>query len=234
MNTELASKKPLESFYALIWRRYKKHRLAMISLIVLSVLGLLSLCAPLLQKLLGVSPQVANLHEINLPYSWPHLLGTNELGQDIFLRLIYGGRISLSVGLIAALASSMLGTFVGLLAGFYGGLIDSALMRFTDAMLSIPVLPLMIVFAAIDLNQLSFIPNGMNAWYLALGIFAVYLMLRLLLDGRKKWQRSHYISKLIIDALMLTAILSALYIVIAHVFPWQSLQTGNAASIFTA
>src|SRR5438552_16813159 len=140
--------KPLESFSSLVWRRFKRHRLALASLAFLVFLALLSLMAPLIQSFLGVSHTEARLVGTNLPPSWPHLLGTNELGQDVFTRLIFGGRISLSVGFLAALSSAIIGTVIGLLAGYSGGRTDAILMRFTDAMLSVPVLPLMIVFTA--------------------------------------------------------------------------------------
>ena len=138
-----------------IWRRFKHHRLGVIALFVLSILVLLALFASILQSFLGVSHSEARLININMQPSWPHLLGTNELGQDIFTRLIYGGRISLSVAFLAALSSALVGTFIGLVAGYYGGFIDALLMRFTDAMLCVPVLPLMIVFAALDLGALA-------------------------------------------------------------------------------
>jgi len=83
-----------------------------------------------------------------------HLLGTDELGRDVLMRLIYGTRVSMGVGLLVALASALVGVLVGSLAGFYGGWIDAVLMRITDSMLSLPILPLMIVFAAVELDKL--------------------------------------------------------------------------------
>ena len=82
-----------------------------------------------------------------------HLLGTDELGRDVLMRLIYGARVSMGVGLLVALASALVGVLVGSLAGFYGGWIDAVLMRMTDSMLSLPILPLMIVFAAVELDK---------------------------------------------------------------------------------
>lgn len=83
------------------------------------------------------------------PPSWRHPLGTNDIGQDILSELIYGARISLFVGIIAALSTVTLGTFVGLVAGYLGGLIDEVLMAITDTVLLIPLLPLMILLSAI-------------------------------------------------------------------------------------
>ena len=135
----------IETFGNLVWKRFSKHRLALYSAFILIFLCLLSLLAGVIESLLHVSHDAASLEMVNLAPGWPHLLGTNELGQDVFTRLIFGGRISLSVGIISALTSAIIGSIIGLLAGFYGGLVDSLLMRFTDAMLSVPVLPLMLI-----------------------------------------------------------------------------------------
>ncbi len=149
LSAQVAAPKPLETYLSLVWRRFTKHRLAVMSLFVLICFALLSIFAPFIESFLGVSHKIASLVGANLPPAYPHLLGTNELGQDVFTRLIFGGRISLSVGFLAAITSALIGSVIGLLAGYFGGRIDAMLMRFTDAMLSIPVLPLMIVFAAL-------------------------------------------------------------------------------------
>lgn len=83
-----------------------------------------------------------------------HILGTDELGRDVFIRLVYGARVSMGVGIMVAIASALIGLLIGSLAGFYGGVIDTVLMRFTDSLLSLPVVPVLIVLAAIDLNKI--------------------------------------------------------------------------------
>ncbi len=82
-----------------------------------------------------------------------HLLGTDELGRDVFIRLVYGTRVSISVGLLVALMSGLIGLVIGSLAGYYGGRVDSILMRVTDALLSLPILVVLIVVSAIDLGK---------------------------------------------------------------------------------
>ena len=82
-----------------------------------------------------------------------HLFGTDELGRDVLMRLVYGTRVSIGVGLLVALMSAFIGLIVGSIAGYYGGVIDSLLMRVTDALLSLPLLPVLVVIAAIDLKK---------------------------------------------------------------------------------
>ena len=83
-----------------------------------------------------------------------HLLGTDELGRDVFIRLVYGTRVSITVGLLVALIAGLIGLVIGSLAGYYGGRLDALLMRFTDALLSLPILVVLIVVSAIDLSKL--------------------------------------------------------------------------------
>ncbi|MBX6321964.1 MAG: ABC transporter permease, partial [Rhodospirillaceae bacterium] len=84
-----------------------------------------------------------------------HPLGTDELGRDVLVRLLQGGRVSLTLGLLVALAAGVVGTAVGLLAGYAGGLLDRVLMRLTDAVIALPLLPVLIVLAALDPAKLG-------------------------------------------------------------------------------
>ncbi len=92
-----------------------------------------------------------------------HVFGTDELGRDVMMRLIYGARISMGVGILVALASSLIGMLIGAIAGYYGGIIDTILMRVTDALISLPFLPVLIVIAAIDLQKLPFMKTIIGA-----------------------------------------------------------------------
>lgn len=144
---------------ALAWSRFVKHRLALVSFAVLLLLAIVALAAPWITEALGVSATKSNLYNRLAPPSWPHVLGTDELGRDVFARVLYGGQVSLAVGLVAALTATFIGTFVGLIAGYAGGKTDTILMRFTDGVIALPVLPLLIVLAAIDLTKLGVSPE---------------------------------------------------------------------------
>lgn len=109
------------------------------------------------------SSKKSELKSITKKFESFHVFGTDELGRDVLMRLIYGARISMGVGILVALVSSLVGVIIGALAGFYGGAIDTVLMRVTDALLSLPLLPVLIVIAAVDLQKvpgLSFILNS--------------------------------------------------------------------------
>lgn len=145
------------------WHRFLEHRPAAISVVILIVLVVLAASQPLVVSAMGQDPDAVNLLTRFEPPSWNHLLGTDELGRDVFLRLLAGGRVSLFVGTVAALIGTLAGTLVGLCAGYYGGRTDSILMRTTDAVIALPLLPVLIVVAAIDPAKLG-IPVAWSGW----------------------------------------------------------------------
>jgi len=136
-------------------KRFWHHRLAVFSTVLLITLAFFVLSAPVFEWLLGTDMQTTNLFQrFTLPSS-THPLGTDELGRDNLIRLLYGGRVSLVVGLSAALTAAVIGTLIGLIAGYFGGWVDAALMRVTDSVIALPFLPLLIVLAAIDLEKVG-------------------------------------------------------------------------------
>ena len=124
-------------------------------LILLTVIAAASFAAPLANAVLGIDPNTVDLLERLAEPSLAHPLGTDELGRDVLLRLLAGGRVSLVIGIAAAVAGAAVGTLIGLAAGYLGGWTDRVLMRGTDAMIALPLLPLLIVLAALDLNKLG-------------------------------------------------------------------------------
>lgn len=137
------------------WRRILRHRLAWISLAFLAVMVVLALAAPLIAELRGIDPTETDLFRRFEGPSSQHWLGTDDLGRDLFQRLLDGGRVSLLVGISGAVLSAILGAFIGVLAGYLGGRLDAFLMRLTDGVISLPLLPLLIVLAAVDPRKLG-------------------------------------------------------------------------------
>ncbi|MBN1146965.1 MAG: ABC transporter permease [Anaerolineales bacterium] len=135
-----------ESMARLTWEQFTRHKLAVASLVFLIFLLLACLLGPL------VSPydiEKSSLRERYQPPSNEHLFGTDDLGRDMLTRLLYGGRISLSIGILAMALAVLVGVIVGSLSGYYGGGLDNILMRFTDIMLSLPRLFLLILMTMI-------------------------------------------------------------------------------------
>jgi len=123
--------------------RFRMHRPAVLGIFVLATLALLSVAAPIVSPYDPDKTQLLALYE---PPSLSHPFGTDDLGRDLATRILYGGRVSLSVGLLAVTVAVSIGTLVGVVAGYYGGWIDSLLMRFVDMMYSFPRLFLLILF----------------------------------------------------------------------------------------
>lgn len=132
--------------WRIAWRRLRRHRLAMVSLVFLLAITVVSIFAGLF------APHGYAAQELTKQLLSPgrgHWLGTDTLGRDELSRIIYGGRISLAVGFGVAFSAGLIGTVIGSLAGFYGGRLDTLLMRVTDLFLSIPLLVILIIAATL-------------------------------------------------------------------------------------
>lgn len=138
-----------------VFRRFMRHRLAVVSAVTLGLLILFALSASLVEAALGIDGDTVDLFARYGPPSATHLFGTDELGRDILVRLMYGGQVSLMVGLTATIAAAIIGTSIGIISGYVGGRTDAFVMRVTDGVIALPLLPLLIVLAAIDLNKLG-------------------------------------------------------------------------------
>jgi peptide/nickel transport system permease protein len=130
-----------------------------LSLLLLIVIAALSFVGPPLGMALGIDPHEVDLLARYAGASLAHPLGTDELGRDELLRLLGGGRVSLAIGIAAAVTAAAIGTLIGLVAGYLGGWTDRVLMRATDAVIGLPLLPLLIVLAALDLDKLGVPPS---------------------------------------------------------------------------
>jgi peptide/nickel transport system permease protein len=140
--SEAALRRPSRSLWSDAWRQFRRHHLAMFGLVVLALLLIATIFGPLVYRvpsdaidysasLLGPSPQ--------------HPFGTDDLGRDLLARTMLGGRVSMSVGIVAVLIAITLGTLIGAVAGFFGGQVDGMLMRITDLFLALPVLPFLLM-----------------------------------------------------------------------------------------
>jgi peptide/nickel transport system permease protein len=131
------------SQWSMAFERFRAHRPAVVAVFVLGMLTLLSAAAPLISP---YDPDKISLLLIYDPPSLAHPFGTDDLGRDLATRILYGGRVSLAIGLLAVTVAVSIGTLVGVVAGYYGRWIDSLLMRFVDMMYSFPRLFLLILF----------------------------------------------------------------------------------------
>jgi peptide/nickel transport system permease protein len=145
-----------QSVWSLRWKRFRGHRTGMIALGVLVLLVLFTLSAGPIVAWTGIDPDATDLLSRYDPPSAEHWLGMDDAGRDELLRLMYGGQISLLVGLVSTIIGGVVGLGIGLSAGYFGGRLDALLMRFTDGMIALPLLPLLIVFGAVDLTKLGF------------------------------------------------------------------------------
>ncbi len=137
--------------WKLFWSRFRRHRLAMISALVLTIIVGSAVFAPLLPVKDPIDAFNDSTGRVlsNVEPSADHPFGTDTLGRDVLARVVYGGRTSLKVAVITGMLVAGLGTLVGSVAGYYGGAVDQSLMRFTDLVLSLPLLPVAIVAARI-------------------------------------------------------------------------------------
>lgn len=134
-----------QSSLSMVWRRFCRHRLAVVSLFLLTALMLMAIFAPV------IAPYAPT--KISGGFSQPpdavHLLGTDQVGRDMFSRLLYAMRVSLLVGFLATAISTVIGVALGLISGYFGGWVDQLIMSFTDMVMSFPYILLVLVAAAI-------------------------------------------------------------------------------------
>jgi peptide/nickel transport system permease protein len=181
-----------ETMTTLAWKRFRRHPGAVAGAIVLTLLILSTLLAPL-------SPYDPTISEIEIRYQAPsteHPFGTDGLGRDLLTRVLYGGRVSLSVGLMVVAITLSIGVPVGSIAGYFGGWIDNILMRIIDATLSIPSLMFLILLSAIlRETDLPFVKsNSVMTISLVLGILSWPTVARLVRAVFLTFREMEYVS----------------------------------------
>ncbi|WP_231934428.1 oligopeptide ABC transporter permease [Geobacter sp. DSM 9736] len=133
------------SLLAIYWQRFRRNRFAVAGAVVILLLFLISFLAPFITP---YHPGAIDAYHVLLPPSTDHWFGTDELGRDVFTRVVYGARISLKVGFVAVGIAVVIGTVIGLVSGYYGGWIDSIMMRLVDIMLCFPTFFLILAVIA--------------------------------------------------------------------------------------
>ncbi len=148
--------------FQIVFRRFVRHRLAMISLAVMLAIFITTILAPYITSFkvdeLNVNKYFVPFGTVDEATGRVHYLGTDNIGRDYFSRLIYAGRISLTVALLSVLISETIGILVGAISGFYGSWVDAILMRFVEFMLTIPTLPLLLIISSMLLRNQELIP----------------------------------------------------------------------------
>ncbi len=179
----------------LVWRRFRRHRMALVGSAMLGVIVFLAIFAPFLTHTApdkphldwvsiytgATGPSLANFPD--------RIMGTDTIGHSIWADVIYGGRISLIIGVVAALLSTAIGTALGAISGYFGGWVDLLLMRFTDIILAIPFLPLMIAISAIIVHDPKL---HQNSTFIV--VFVILAFSLLTWPGVARLVRSYYLS----------------------------------------
>jgi peptide/nickel transport system permease protein len=164
LKEDLASIKE-ETPFQIVLKRFRRHKLAMASMVVMIFIFLLSLFA------MQIAPFTIEQVDVNNRFLSPgtldtiangqvrvHFLGTDEIGRDLFSRLIFAGRISLTVAFLSVIISTTIGVIIGAISGFFGGILDTIIMRFVEFLLTIPTLPILLIISAMLLQN----PESIN------------------------------------------------------------------------
>jgi peptide/nickel transport system permease protein len=153
LESETLSTVAEESPWKIIWKRFRKHKLAVAGMVTISLIALACFLAPLYAPYDPVrdisKDEVTGMILRNDPPSLDHLMGTDNVGRDVFTRLLYAGRISLSVAFIVTFFVTIIGVVVGAFSGYYGGWLDEVIQRFVEFLITIPLLPLLLAFSAL-------------------------------------------------------------------------------------
>ncbi|RME47441.1 MAG: ABC transporter permease [Chloroflexi bacterium] len=136
-----------ESQIVVVWRRFRKHKLAVAGLITIVFFVAICALAPVIAPYDPIKDQ--NLLNRNAPPSLEHIMGTDQLGRDVFSRLLYAGRISLFVAFTVVVVSETFGAIIGAISGYYGGWVDAVIQRFVEFMITLPLLPLLLALSAL-------------------------------------------------------------------------------------
>ncbi len=192
-----------KSQFIMVMNRLKRNRMAVAGLMIITVMVLASVCAPVIAPY-GYEQQ--DLYHIFAPPGNGHIFGTDNLGRDIFSRLLYGGRQSLKIGVVSVAMASAVGILVGCGAGYYGGRVDNLIMRFLDVFQAVPALLMSIAIA-------TTLGPGINNAMLAIGITTI--------PGYARMTRASFMSVRGMEYVEAAAAINAtdLRIILKHILP---------------
>jgi len=163
-----------ESQWRVVWRRFRRHRLAVMGLFIIGFFALMAVLAPFISPYNPIRYQ--DLKNQNAPASAQYALGTDKIGRDILSRLMFGSSISLFVSFTVVLVSQGFGATLGAVSGYFGGWVDNIIQRVTEFMISLPLLPMLLAFSAIfrDQFELPGLPREWNSAVLITLILIVF------------------------------------------------------------
>lgn len=163
----------------IVWNNFKKNKFAIVGLVIIVFIVLFAVVGPFFMKYSenGIDPATMK----GAP-NLKHLLGTDDLGRDVLTRLMYGGRISIAVGVFSVIIEVVVGAILGVISGYYGGIIDSIIMRVVDIFLCIPFLPILIVLGAM-MSDFHVSPNARIIWLMFIIAFLSWPSLCRLVRG---------------------------------------------------
>lgn len=165
-----------ESYWSIIWRRFYKHKLAVASMVIIILIAAACFAAPIVAPYDPVSDLAKNESGAilrNAPPSSEYLMGTDSIGRDVLTRLLYAGRISLTVSFLVVLIRELIGVLVGAISGYYGGWVDDVIQRTVEFLITLPTLPLLLAFSAMLRNVT--IPGVPEEWSSAIIISLILI-----------------------------------------------------------
>ena len=177
LDRESLAKVKEESFTRIVWNRFRKHKLAVVSMIVLAVIILACVFAPWIAPYNPVKSQKDENGTIikNSPPTSEFWMGTDAIGRDVFSRLLYAGRISLLIAFVVTLCAESMGAFIGAMSGYFGGRVDDVIQRTVEFLLTLPLLPMLLAFSALLRGiKITFLPAEWSSAFIIAVILIIF------------------------------------------------------------
>ncbi len=177
LDRESLAKVKEESYIRIVWNRFRRHKLAVVSMVLLTIIILACTFASVLAPFDPTLSQKDATGAIlkNATPSFTYLMGTDAIGRDVFSRLLYAGRISLLIAFVVTLCAETAGALIGAISGFFGGWVDEVIQRTIEFLLTLPLLPLLLAFSALLRGiQIPFLPEEWSSAFIIAVILIVF------------------------------------------------------------